>query len=84
MRRGSKLTDQEGFFKREFVEERLTMWLDAEAAIATGQSYKIGSRELKRADLREIRKQIEFWEDKLNQVEGTGWSRTWRAVPRDL
>lgn len=72
-------------YKKEFVQERINMWLDAEAAIATGQSYKIGSRELRRADLAEIRKQIEFWEGKLEELERPGGlRRTFRAVPRDL
>ena len=42
------------------------MWLDAEAALATSQSYKVGTRELRRADLPEVREQIEFWENKYN------------------
>ena len=72
-------------YTKEFVQERLKMWWDAEAAIATGQSYKIGSRELRRADLSEIRKQIEWWEKKLAELESPGGlRRTFRAVPRDL
>ena len=72
-------------YTKEFVQERLKMWWDAEAAIATGQSYKIGSRELRRADLSEIRKQIEWWEKKLAELEKTGGlRRTFRAVPRDI
>jgi len=66
------------------------MWLDAEAALATSQSYKVGTRELRRADLPEVRKQIEFWEDKYNKVTNAldntsgGGRRTARIVPRDL
>lgn len=66
------------------------MWLDAEAALATSQSYKVGTRELRRADLPEVREQIEFWENKYNKVtnelDGTsgGARRTVRIVPRDL
>ena len=30
----------------EEARENLTMWLDAERAISTGQSYKIGTRSL--------------------------------------
>ncbi len=69
------------------VRERLEMWLDAEAALATSQSYKIGSRELRRADLPEVRKQIEFWEDKYNRVTNSSNAsgrKVKRFVPRDL
>lgn len=39
--------------------ERLKQYLEAEQAIlVSGQSYKIGNRTLTRADLAEIRKQI--------------------------
>lgn len=77
------------FRKKEFVVERLTMWYDAEAAVATGQSYKIGKRELTRAHISEIRKQIDYWEAKLNDLE-SGLTqngrvrRVVRMVPRDL
>lgn len=72
-------------YKKEFVQERINMWLDAEAAIATGQSYKIGSRELRRADLAEIRRQLEYWEGKLAECDNRGGKRrTFRVVPRDL
>lgn len=66
------------------------MWLKAEEALATSQSYRVGTRELRRADLPEVRKQIEFWEDKYNKVlselDGTnsGGRKTVRIVPRDL
>lgn len=76
--------DVMSYFNKEKIEAKIEMWSEAEAAIATGQSYKIGSRELKRADLAEVRKQIEFWEGKLMAVErgSKRWHR--RIVPRDL
>lgn len=41
------------------LNERLKQYLEAEQAIlVSGQSYKIGNRTLTRADLAEIRKQI--------------------------
>lgn len=74
-----------GFYTRKLCIERLELWLSAEEALATSQSYKIGTREIRRADLPEVRKQIEFWENKLSTVENKGnRRRTWRAVPRDL
>lgn len=63
-------------------------WLDAELAVATSQSYTIGSRSLTRADLGEIRKQLDYWRRELDKIENLeknkGRNRTYRAVPRDL
>lgn len=68
--------------------ERLQIWLDAEAAIATGQSYTIDNRRLDRANLAQVREQIKFWQIELTKAEATanGRSRrrTMRIVPRDL
>ncbi len=38
----------------DLLKQRLQLYLDAESAILRGQSYKIGSRELVRADLAEV------------------------------
>lgn len=67
------------------ARERLDMWLAAEAAVATGQEYRIGTRSLKRVDLKEIRNQILFWKRQLDQLESgrTGGGRVLRVVPRD-
>lgn len=73
------------FYTKEMCISKLQMWLEAEEAIANSQSYKIGTRELRRADLSEIREQIKFWENKLIFVNNKGKTRrTYRAVPRDL
>lgn len=68
----------------EEVKERLKMWLDAEAAVATGQAYQIGSRRLDRANLFQIREQIRFWMKELQKVQGGRRRRVTRIVPRDL
>lgn len=68
----------------EEVKERLKMWLDAEAAVATGQAYQIGSRRLDRANLYQIREQIRFWMKELQKVQGGRRRRVTRVVPRDL
>lgn len=74
----------------DFCKERLELWLKAEEAVATGQRYKIGSRDLTRADLLQIREEIEFWENKLDKAEkeelgiNTKARRVIRVVPRDL
>lgn len=74
------------YITKKIAKERLQMYLDAEEAILTGQSYKIGSRELKRADLAEVTKGIKFWGGKVDQLESgrTTRNRVTRATPRDL
>lgn len=43
------------------------MWLDAEQAVAQhGQAYGIGDRTLTRADLREIRRQVAYWQREVS------------------
>lgn len=68
--------------------ERLKIWLDAEAAIASGQSYSIDNRRLERANLSQVREQIKFWRNELSRAEsaasGKGRRRITRIVPRDL
>ena len=69
----------------EEARAKLQMWLEAEAAVATGQSYKIGSRSLTRASLSDIRQQINFWRNEVAKLEsgrGSG-ARVMRAVPGD-
>ncbi len=75
-------------FSKRLSEERLKIWLNAEAAIATGQSYQIENRSLTRADLKQVRSQIEYWAGKLAEAEAEersgGRNRAYRFVPRDL
>lgn len=67
------------------AREMLQMWLDAEKAVATGQSYKIGSRSLTRANLSDIAKRITYWKNEVAKLEsGRTGARVLRAVPRDL
>ena len=72
----------------EIARYHLNAWLEAELEVTTHQSYKIGSRSLTRADLAQIRKQIEFWQNRLAELENAakrgGRNRVFRAVPRDL
>ena len=74
--------------KIEIARYHLNAWLEAELEVTTHQSYKIGSRSLTRADLAEIRKQIEFWQNRVAKLENAekrgGRNRVLRAVPRDL
>ncbi len=57
----------------EFAEERLTMWLDAEKALAHAQSYMIttpggGQQQVTRANLSEVRKQIQYWQQQVSFI----------------
>ncbi len=71
------------------AKKHLNEWLNAELEVSTSQSYQIGSRSLTRANLKEIREQIKFWENKVTEIEATennrrGRNRIYRAVLRDL
>lgn len=72
----------------EIAKKHLDAWLTAELEVTTHQSYTIGSRSLTKANLSEIRKQIEYWNDQVARLENIekrgGRSRVFRAVPRDL
>ena len=75
-------------FSKELCQQKLNTWLAAEEAVATGQSYQIGSRMLTRADLKQIRNEMEYWAEKLAQAEAEektcGRNRANRAVIRDV
>lgn len=68
------------------ARENLKMWLDAEKAVATGQSYKIGSRSLTRANLSDITERIKYWRNEIDNLESGGrrGAKVLRVVPRDL
>lgn len=71
---------------KDEARNMLNLWLEAEKAVATGQSYKIGTRSLTRADLSDISERIKFWRGELEAFEdgkGRGM-RVFRGVPRDL
>ena len=56
--------------------------------MATGQSYQIGTRMLTRANLKEIREEMEYWGKKLAEAEAEekagGRNRLYRFCPRDV
>lgn len=67
------------------AQEMLDLWLEAERAVTTGQSYKIGTRSLTRADVSKIAERISYWQNEVERLEngqGRG-ARVLRAVPRD-
>ena len=64
----------------EQAEAKLTLWMAAEEKVAAGQSYAIdvdGSRrELRRADLAEIRKTIDYWNNKVTALQRSASGRS--------
>ncbi len=75
-------------FTKEMCQQKLNTWLAAEEAVATGQSYQIGTRMLTRADLKQIREEMEYWAAKLAEAEAEesrgGRNRMYHFVPRDV
>jgi len=75
-------------FSKSLCEQKLNTWLAAEESIATGQSYQIGTRMLTRADLDDVRKEMEYWATKLAECEAEeqagGRNRLYHFVPRDV
>lgn len=55
----------------DIAKEKLAMWLEAENAVATGQSYEINGKKITRVDASKIRENIEFWEKKCLQKGNT-------------
>ncbi len=74
-------------YSKELCQKKLNTWLAAEEAIATGQSYQIGSRMLTRADLKSVREEMEYWAGKLAAAEASdkhgGRNRLYQFIPRD-
>lgn len=72
----------------ETAKKHLEAWLEAELEVTTHQSYTIGTRSLTKANLAEIRKQIQFWKNEVTKLENIakhkGRNRVMRAIPRDL
>ncbi len=72
-------------FTKEICQKKLNTWLAAEEAIATGQSYQIGSRMLTRADLKQVREEMEYWAGKLagQTVPIVPWPATYEEGAHD-
>jgi len=69
----------------EDAQKHLEAWLAADLAVSTGKSYRIGSRQLERADIKDIREQIAFWRREIDKLSSNRrGARVMRVVPRDL
>jgi Family of unknown function (DUF6148) len=53
------------------AQSQLDSWLAASTAVASNQSYTIGSRSLTRADSKDIREWIKFWRSEVTRLEGS-------------
>lgn len=72
---------------KEQAEVKLQTWMEAEEKIASGQGYSIGDRRLTRADLYTVRGEIEYWNNKVKELEAaeqSGRNRMYRFVIRDI
>ena len=73
---------------KEVAQRHLEMWLEAEAAVSTGQSYQIEQMQLTRANLKQIRETIIFWENKVAEAEreerNRGRNRMYHFSPHDV
>ena len=72
----------------ETAKKHLEMWLEAESEVAINQAYTVAGKSFTRANLGEIRRQIEYWGNKVQELENIakrkGRNRIYRIVPRDL
>lgn len=73
----------------ETLESRYLAYIKAEADILSGaQSYQIGSRQLTRANLKEIRDTIVYLEKEIaaekSKQSGKGRNRVIGVIPRDF
>ena len=66
------------------AREMVNGWIQAEKAVMTGQEYQIGTRRLRRADLREIRESIKYWKNELTKLEGPSRILVRQIIPRDM
>ena len=66
------------------LKERYALYLAAEKAILEGaQSYAIGSRNLTRADLHEIRMELSNLDTEIARLSAKQKMRTVGVIPRD-
>jgi len=58
------------------AETQLAAWLEADAAVATGQAYAIAGRQLTRADASQITAKIEYWNGKVATLTDSAQGRS--------
>lgn len=63
------------------AQSKLDLWMEADDAVNTGQSYSINNRSLTRADVAQIRENIKYWNDWVIKLSDGGGIRITGAVP---
>ena len=71
-------------YSREYILEMIVEYGKAERAALTGKSYKIGTRELTRMGIDEIRKGRAYWENELNKLDKKNNRRVKIGVHRSI
>ena len=54
------------------AETQLAAWLEADTKVASGQAYSIGGRSLTRANAKEIRENITYWNGMVQSLSRGG------------
>lgn len=57
------------------AQAQLDLWLAADAAVASGQSYSIKDRSLTRADAGEITRKIDYWNNWVQKLSRSAGGR---------
>ncbi len=60
----------------EQAQAQLTVWLEADAKVAAGQSYTIAGRSLTRADAADITAKIDYWNNKVVSLTQSAQGRS--------
>jgi hypothetical protein len=68
----------------ERAQQHLNLWLDADAKVASGQSYTNGDISVTRTNSAEIRKNINYWRAEVARLNRGGGARIRRIIPRDI
>ena len=64
------------------AQAKLDTYLAAETAVLSGQSYEIAGRRLTRANLAEIQKGVELWNQRVQLLSRRAGGRSVAIVPR--
>ena len=66
----------------EIAREMLNGWVMAEKALMTSVEYQMGTRRLRRVDLKEVREAIKYWQDQIDIISGKPRNRMQQVIPR--
>lgn len=65
----------------EQATARLTLYLDAEAKILSGQRVEMDGKMLQRADLEMVQRGVATWNSRVNELTRSGSLQVMRVVP---